>query len=1084
MKTVSPALDAVLLDSRSIHAVPQVKFEWNYNRYIPVVAENTSPTELNAPEHADTELFPIKSLVLPQRADKQLAKLFINEGTVYDSSFPSLVRYRLTGPDDVYKYWASFDTTDSSGNFPVDGTSGITTCAPYITYSTPAASNLVQIIVQNHWASPKVSRVRIQTTSGGAWTTIATNPTISNDGFIRLFHNGIGWSSTETIGPLVNIYGIKYEVDSLQHGVTLQGATTVTFKYVPQTATQNGYISQVTTGHTAHLHLIEISARRVANLTDRLVSLGHDQTLGDDNELSPIGALTSNTGSVVLSNTTGEFDRTNLDSEFSCLIEKGAKVTIGYNFLVDQETDTWEYVQEGVMHTDSWVEDDTERNINVVLLDASEYLQTTPSPEMMFSDLTVPQIVLRLLDSVGFTDHNIDVTQEAATVPVFWCNTDKTVWQTLSDLATGTQTAMFFNKNGKLEVLTLAEAFVDTGIDATLYGQSDDHPANIISLEDDGSVGANTTNVTYYTTQYGVSNYDIPVSEQVWTPEDTVTIRSAPLSSTLEVGDLYLTVPAANAKTWPFESMVQVGIEKIRTYGKRYNYYDGAILKRANVFSADEQKNLDKLAGDGYQRLNTFNGNLVIGSSDTTEDSRGVENTNEIQHTIGTMKAGYTTKRRLDGITRTGAATLVTSKSQLNLNTSTFNSSNDVMCVTQASIPIYAGTRLTFRNEKRTHQEAGITLCNNTTNQNGYYICVKTAAALSAAQLAATKAKTAYHRKTLTVYRQVNNVITIIATADISVVPLAPIDLSVKFTGTTTQTMKVYINGALKIDKVIPGALTLSRAGGFGVFSAGSTNVDFDYLYGTDEYPLGGDPEDTWGKQWAIRGGIDSTTSEADMRLKNPTLKYVRKIKKKKYIIKYKQTQWFWDEFGDMVHEIRDFDVKFDPKPVLYSTLYSSNDREAMVTEYNSTPFGAKFRVVNTARRNAVINGDSDGYNNVITIVGRTLTVAEGAKVTGTNDFAVQRDGTISVDIDFNYVQSKAQGQALVDWMKAHWSSKVPVLQVEVLGNPLYEVGDVLAIDYVRKNYDPVTDHFYVISVSNGFNAGLTTQLTLRRRVS
>jgi hypothetical protein len=164
-----------------------------------------------------------------------------------------------------------------------------------------------------------------------------------------------------------------------------------------------------------------------------------------------------------------------------------------------------------------------------------------------------------------------------------------------------------------------------------------------------------------------------------------------------------------------------------------------------------------------------------------------------------------------------------------------------------------------------------------------------------------------------------------------------------------------------------------------------------------------------------------------------------------------------------------------------------TNDWQAIAPEYRSTPFGAKFILANTSRDNAVINGEDNlsfpgnTVNQVLCVYGRVITQAEAAVSVAKNDSQIQRRGRIDTEIASKWIQTEAAAKALGDWITKHWGEAADEQQVQIFGNPMLEIGDVVAIEYAEKSMTTATHKYYVVSVSTAFDEGLTTTLTLRR---
>ncbi len=198
--------------------------------------------------------------------------------------------------------------------------------------------------------------------------------------------------------------------------------------------------------------------------------------------------------------------------------------------------------------------------------------------------------------------------------------------------------------------------------------------------------------------------------------------------------------------------------------------------------------------------------------------------------------------------------------------------------------------------------------------------------------------------------------------------------------------------------------------------------------------------------------------------------------------------QFFFDEFGPICHEVREYRVKFDKGPVLHSRLYLSNDYQILLPEYSSDPFGAKFVVANAARQNAIVNGEDtlafgpqNAINQHFLIYGRALVQKEAETVTERDESAIQRRGRIATEISSKWVQSKEAASDLGAWINEHWSNSADEVNATIFGNPLIEVGDVVSVEYPEISATADTHRYFVIGVSNSFDDGIETTLLLRR---
>jgi len=188
------------------------------------------------------------------------------------------------------------------------------------------------------------------------------------------------------------------------------------------------------------------------------------------------------------------------------------------------------------------------------------------------------------------------------------------------------------------------------------------------------------------------------------------------------------------------------------------------------------------------------------------------------------------------------------------------------------------------------------------------------------------------------------------------------------------------------------------------------------------------------------------------------------------------------------VHEYRPYEVTFDKSPVLYSSLYVSNEDQVVQDEYVGYPFGAHFIIANASRWNSVVNGEDTltyGSDNPvdqkIMITGRTIQQAEATDYVVTDEQAVRARGEIALEFNSQWIQSEAAAKSLGDWIVANWAEPADEIEVEVFGNALIQIGDIVAINYPPKDMVASTHKYFVTSVSNTWDNGLSTTLNLRR---
>jgi hypothetical protein len=168
--------------------------------------------------------------------------------------------------------------------------------------------------------------------------------------------------------------------------------------------------------------------------------------------------------------------------------------------------------------------------------------------------------------------------------------------------------------------------------------------------------------------------------------------------------------------------------------------------------------------------------------------------------------------------------------------------------------------------------------------------------------------------------------------------------------------------------------------------------------------------------------------------------------------------------------------------------LYISNSDQVVCDEYFNDPFKAKFILANADLGNAIVNGeDTKTYgadnpvNQKMVITGRTIQRAEPKDYTVKNEQAIRARGEISLDFQSDWIQSESAAKALGDWIVNNWSQPCDEVEVTVHGNPLLQVGDVVAVNYPPKSLSASTHKYWVLAVEQQWDNGPTTALSLRR---
>ena len=1056
MKTVSPAtLNTITNDYHNV--VGSVVFaEWNLNRYYNTVVDNTPSEQTNG---YDIEFFPIESIVESNRPEKSgICKALVGQAFVSENNYQTVpsARFYTVDVDDEYKYWQSPQSS-------VAGTFAMSNCAPQVLYynyaSTPAPiqvkANKISFTVENTFAKPVDYDVQVKYTTGGSWTTVASDIAIPATGRIQLWYDGTDWTTTPSYDDITSVHGVRLVINSMDK--------------------------------VAYFNLIELGFRIESDVSADVESWSDTFSMGEVDFITPLGSISSNGGSVTLFNDTGTWTNSSTTSPYYNLLDKGVKFTCFTKYGS-------ELIPEFEFFSDTW--DEAIDNTTVTLVDASKFFMETKPRAVLYQNISVQEAVWRICDIIGFNKYEITTldTSQNSVIDIFWTDGDKTAWEVFSDLSRATQTAIYFDSKGVLQVKTRDAAWDNSQFpvydfirDSVPGGQ----PANMVSFEPTTKYEANKITVNYKPTGFSEKRDNIIPFETVWEPDGNVVLRASPLATSISASSGYVNLAAAG-RTWPFSGIMQIEGEWISYDAKEYVHYDASNVRRKTwVTSLEHQQRLDSATGEFYRHLNSYTGILRV-------KERGLYNTEPAAHSVTLAGKGWSTYRQKNY----GANVATSSGFSLNPTASTFTistggvSDNDYHYLVRGSALdagyYYLGTRLKINNTAHKYKAGGIFFNAGPSLGTGYYLEVMATSRMNAKMrksrneiilysMKADGSKKIFGGQEIKIKnKSKNNKNGAKVKKDIGARFAVPansyIDIDIYVNGSR---IRIFANGKEVISETITGSWVWPNTGRFGLFAHGNTSITFDYVYAIynnsasvpDVESYFDRIDSSWvGNQWMK----DWTYQVRSAR---------RKVKKK--WVKYQQlfNQRFYDEFGPMCHEIREFDIKFtSPTPVLESKLYSSNSTQILATGFIGDVSGAKFTLANYHRVNAVANGDDtltaggNTINHKLLVYGRPVIQKDAQKVERTDEWSLRRRGPIEIEYESPWIQNKQAAESLADWLATHWTRTDTDIDTEVFGNPLIELTDV-----VHVSHGDINDNFYVTGVSNSWDNGLSTTLNLRK---
>lgn len=1154
MKTVTSATRNNITNDHHNVVGTVMHAEWNLNRFYKAVADNTPSEDTDGYDVDMFPIESIVKENRPEKSGICKAVIGQSRVSPLKQASIPRVRYYMADDEDQYKYWQSPVPSSANGAMTkcapqilyYDDSEGNTAIS--------VSTNKIIYTVENSYAAPGNYTVQVKATPSSAWTTIATNVLVPDSGRVELWWNGTAWTTTKTLGFVTQVHGIRLSVASMvipsattnatflrtrgskylevtpvgvigkKHigavvslaGVPV-GTTITSVKDMSRTTTKsvNGrnvkstsYYTQVginnaaasagtsggsvsTGNQNAFFNLIELAAMLERDLTPDLVSWSDDFNLGEEDFITPLGQISTNTGTVTLFNENGLYTNTNEVSPLHNLLDKGVRIRCWTKYGA-------ELIPEFEMYSDVWSE--TIDQTTISLVDGAAFFMEVKPPAVLYQNIPVQEAVWRVCDTIGFSNYEVvkgDLTDSV--IDIFWTDGEKTAWEVFGELSRATQTAIYLDHRGVLKIVTRDAAWRNTTTsDFTLLGESvpGGQPSNIVELTEETKYEANKVKVNWQPTMFSEPNGTIYPFEKVWESSGTTTLRSTPLRESLSATDMVIKLETKAGKTWPYSGYMTIDGEMIRYDASQYMYYNAANQRQyAWVSSAEDKAKFDDRTNPTHRHMNSFVGNLRVGE-------RGYAGTNPEPHRVDMnhwqkiRRVKFTTRKNNPaGITLNkgkGTVTIDASYKGVHSNDFTFLKYGRA----QDEGYRYLGCRMKIDKSSHTLKTGGI-FFNTPANSMGagYFLEISASVTLDGAQRSSrneirlisrkpngsskvfggqtiktpNKAKGA--PKGSTIKQDIGATLAVVQDVYID------FDIRIKNEGAGHRII-VNANGGYLFEALIPnGEWKHGNTGAMGGFARGNSKVTFEYVYGmwhpTKEVI---DSESYWNR---VTGGYASRQLEEFIYDTRSVRKRIRPGAKKTTKIKQRYNQKFVEEFGPVAHEVRNWDVKYSGEtPVLEAKLYSSNEDCSAVGAFFSGIKGAKFSMFNTSRRDAILNGTDPvtRINHQLFVWGRPVLRKTQQTIEVVDEWARRRRGEIEVEYASPWIQNEAEAKAFANWLKTNWSRSGAKVTTEVFGNPLIEPCDV-----VRVRYRHIDALFWVVGVANSFDSGLTTQLTLRR---
>lgn len=193
----------------------------------------------------------------------------------------------------------------------------------------------------------------------------------------------------------------------------------------------------------------------------------------------------------------------------------------------------------------------------------------------------------------------------------------------------------------------------------------------------------------------------------------------------------------------------------------------------------------------------------------------------------------------------------------------------------------------------------------------------------------------------------------------------------------------------------------------------------------------------------------------------------------------------FYDDFGSIVREIRNFDVEYSVAPAKGTNIYVSNP-EVIILDHDRGPGRGVFRLVNISHQDQIVNGseqidESNSIDHSLMVYGYVLIDKEEKTKRIKNDESIRKHGPYPVQLDAEWINSDDEAEALAKWISDNWGGIMDTIQVKTFLTVAAQIGDKVKVIYPDAQIDP-NWLFLISNIGRDYDKdGLTTSLTLRR---
>jgi hypothetical protein len=180
------------------------------------------------------------------------------------------------------------------------------------------------------------------------------------------------------------------------------------------------------------------------------------------------------------------------------------------------------------------------------------------------------------------------------------------------------------------------------------------------------------------------------------------------------------------------------------------------------------------------------------------------------------------------------------------------------------------------------------------------------------------------------------------------------------------------------------------------------------------------------------------------------------------------------DEFGIVVREIAYIKTKIPSRPSFPIAWTTGVNNLVTILGSKTSSFEAEAYILNNSSVRVPL---SDGTSNTLAIVGNSI--GSSGEIIYSTDETLEYSFKEPIIFESTWIQNQEDAKKLAEWIKAKIANKSSVLNMNVFGNPLISVGDIVSVVNVYQEFYG-TEKLIVTNVSHSFKEGIETSITCR----